>query len=98
MPEANNYRHPLARAAAVRPGAIAYRLVLSGRTVTCAEPEQRSRRCAALLLRLGLKTGDCIAVFPYNHLGNFELQWAAHCIGLYYTTISPPHFALEAAT
>ena len=60
----------------------------SGATVTWRELEQRSRRCAAALLAAGLRTGDVVAVFLENHPRYFELLWAAHRIGLYYTTIS----------
>jgi acyl-CoA synthetase (AMP-forming)/AMP-acid ligase II len=88
MAEPKRYRDPLARMAAERPDAVAYRLIPSGHAVTWAELERRSRRCAALLLQRGLKTGDGIAVFLDNHLRYFELLWAAHRVGLYYTTIS----------
>ena len=43
---------------------------------------------AAALLAAGLRTGDVVAVFLENHPRYFELLWAAHRIGLYYTTIS----------
>ena len=56
--------------------------------MTWRELEQRSRRCAAALLAAGLRTGDVVAVFLENHPRYFELLWAAHRIGLYYTTIS----------
>ena len=78
----------LTRWAAERPHDIAYRLVPSGQAVTWRELEQRSRQCAALLLGRGLQVGDSIAVFLDNHLRYFEILWAAHRIGLYYTTIS----------
>ncbi len=60
----------------------------SGQAVTWQALEQRSRRCAAMLLTQGLRTGDGIAVFLDNHLRYFEILWAAHRIGLYYTTVS----------
>ncbi len=78
----------LARHAAAAPQGIAYRMLESGRAVTWAELEQRSRRCAALLLARGLRSGDAVAVYLDNHLRYFELLWAAHRIGLYYTTVS----------
>lgn len=81
----------LDRHAAERPDGVAYRLLGSGDTeqrVTWRELEQRSRRCAALLLARGLRPGDGIALFLDNHLRYFELLWAAHRIGLYYTTVS----------
>lgn len=78
----------LDRQAAENPEGIAYRLLNSGHAVTWRELEQRSRRCAALLLARGLQPGDGIAVYLDNHLRYFELLWAAHRIGLYYTTVS----------
>ena len=78
----------LARLAASNPEGIAYRLLESGQSVTWAELEQRSRRCAALLIERGLSPGDGIAIYLDNHLRYFEILWAAHRIGLYYTTIS----------
>lgn len=70
------------------PDRIAYRMIPSGTTVTWRELELRSRKCAAALLDAGLQAGDVIAVFLENHPRFFELLWAAHRIGLYYTTIS----------
>lgn len=70
------------------PDRIAYRMIPSGTTVTWRELELRSRKCAASLLDAGLQAGDVIAVFLENHPRFFELLWAAHRVGLYYTTIS----------
>lgn len=70
------------------PDRVAYRLVPSGRAVTWRELELRSRQCAAALLGQGLRVGDGIAVLLENHPRYFEILWAAHRIGLYYTTIS----------
>ncbi|WKK16328.1 AMP-binding protein [Achromobacter insolitus] len=70
------------------PDRIAYRMIPSGTTVTWRELELRTRKCAAALLDTGLQAGDVIAVFLENHPRFFELLWAAHRIGLYYTTIS----------
>jgi len=70
------------------PDRVAYRLVPSGQAVTWRELELRSRKCAAALLGQGLRVGDGIAVLLENHPRYFEILWAAHRIGLYYTTIS----------
>ncbi len=78
----------LARWSAERPDDIAYRMWPGGQAVTWRELEQGSRRCAAMLLARGLQVGDSVAVFLDNHLRYFEILWAAHRIGLYYTTIS----------
>jgi acyl-CoA synthetase (AMP-forming)/AMP-acid ligase II len=78
----------LSRQAKADPLGIAYRMLESGLAVSWSELEQRSRRCAALLIARGLRTGDGIAVFLDNHPRYFEILWAAHRIGLYYTTVS----------
>lgn len=87
-PLAHRSSDSLAHNAAADPEGIAYRLLESGQTVTWRELEQRSRRCAALLLARGLIPGDGIAVYLDNHLRYFEILWAAHRVGLYYTTVS----------
>ena len=79
---------PLEYYAALTPDRIAYRMIPSGVAVSWRELELRSRKCAAALLDAGLKSGDVVAVFLENHPRYFELLWAAHRIGLYYTTIS----------
>jgi len=79
---------PIEQHARATPGRIAYRIIPSGAAVTWRELEARSRRCAAALVAAGLQPGDVVAVFLENHLRYFELLWAAHRVGLYYTTIS----------
>ena len=79
---------PLEQWARERPHALAYRMVPSGQSVTWAELELRSRKLAAFMVAQGLQVGDGIAVMLENHLRYFEILWAAHRIGLYYTTIS----------
>ncbi|MCL1961460.1 MAG: acyl-CoA synthetase [Desulfovibrionaceae bacterium] len=78
----------LVRYAREMPDRVAYYMVASGQSVTWAELERRSRQCAAALLAAGLRVGDGIAVLLENHVRYFEILWAAHRIGLYYTTIS----------
>jgi long-chain acyl-CoA synthetase len=74
--------------AKLMPERVAYRMVPSGQAVTWRELELRSRKCAAALLATGHRVGDGIAVLLENHVRYFEILWAAHRIGLYYTTIS----------
>jgi len=74
--------------ATLMPERAAYRMVPSGQTITWRELELRSRKCAAALLAAGLQVGDGIAILLENHVRYFEILWAAHRIGLYYTTIS----------
>ncbi|ARU03929.1 acyl-CoA synthetase [Comamonas serinivorans] len=71
-----------------RPDDIAYTLVPSGRAVSWRELDTRSRQLAAAMVDAGLQVGDGIAVMLENHLRYFEILWAAHRIGLYYTPIS----------
>lgn len=79
---------PLELHAAESPDGIAYRLIPSGYSVTWRELELRSRLCAAAMVDAGMQTGDVIAVYLENHPCYFEILWAAHRVGLYYTTIS----------
>lgn len=79
---------PIEEYAIKTPHRVAYRMVPSGHVVTWQEFELRTRLCAAALLDAGLRTGHGIAVFLENHPRYFELLWAAHRIGLYYTPIS----------
>ena len=62
----------------------------SGRVVSYRQLVEGSNRAAQLLRSLGLKTGDVIAICMENHPGYFELCWAAHNAGLYYTPVSSP--------
>ncbi|WP_241673103.1 AMP-binding protein [Lacisediminimonas profundi] len=79
---------PLELHAAATPDQVAYRLIPSDYCVTWRELELRSRKCAAAMVDAGMQTGDVIAVYLENHPRYFEILWAAHRIGLYYTTIS----------
>jgi acyl-CoA synthetase (AMP-forming)/AMP-acid ligase II len=70
------------------PDRVACRMVPSGQAINWQELELRSRKCAAALFAAGLRTGDGIAILLENHVRYFEILWAAHRIGLYYTAIS----------
>lgn len=70
------------------PDRIAYRMVPSGFSLTWSELESRTRRCALKMIREGLNPGDGVAVYLENHSRYFEILWAAHRAGLYYTTVS----------
>ncbi|MCZ6855381.1 MAG: AMP-binding protein [Gammaproteobacteria bacterium] len=50
---------------------------------------------AQMLRKLGLKTGDGIAVLAENHPDSLALYWAAQTAGLYYTPISVQFQAAE---
>ncbi len=56
--------------------------------VTFGELERRSRRMAHLLRRQGLRTGDCVAVLLGNEESFFDVLWACHRAGLYFTPVN----------
>ncbi|MEX2207683.1 MAG: acyl-CoA synthetase [Myxococcota bacterium] len=55
---------------------------------TYGELEQRSRRIAHVLRRLGLEFGDSIAVYLANDDPFFDVFWACHRTGLYFTPVN----------
>jgi acyl-CoA synthetase (AMP-forming)/AMP-acid ligase II len=79
------------------PDKPAFVMAGSGRTITYAELDLASNRCAQMLRALGLSRGDGIALCLENHPRFFEICWAAQRSGLYYTAIStrltPPELA-----
>ena len=79
--------HPRQHAAA-DPGKAAIIMAGSGRVVSYGELVARANRCAQLWRSLGLKAGDGIALCLDNDPRYFEICWAAHNCGLYYTPIS----------
>ncbi|HUO90928.1 MAG TPA: acyl-CoA synthetase [Rhizomicrobium sp.] len=60
----------------------------SGETITFRQLEERSNQGAQLFRKLGLKTGDGIALFMENNIRFLEICWAAQRAGLYFTAIS----------
>jgi len=71
--------------AADRPALI---MAGSGRRVTFGELEDRSARIASALHRLGLRTGDVVALLTDNTPEAFEVYWAAMRSGLYITLVN----------
>jgi acyl-CoA synthetase (AMP-forming)/AMP-acid ligase II len=55
---------------------------------TYSELERRSRRIAAALRNANLEHGDCVAVLLANDDDFFDIFWACHRIGLYFTPIN----------
>lgn len=55
---------------------------------TYAELERRSRRIAAALRETGLEHGDCVAVMLANDNDFFDIYWACHRVGLFFTPIN----------
>ena len=55
---------------------------------TYGELEARSRRLGVLLRRFGLAPGDCVAVLGGNDDWFFDLFWACHRTGLYFTPVN----------
>jgi len=63
-------------------------MAATGETLTYRQLEDRSNQGAQLFRSLGLKPGDCIALFMENNIRYLEICWAAQRSGLYYTCIS----------
>jgi len=70
---------------------------VTGERLTYAELNDRSNQLAQLMWAEGLRAGDHAAIFMENHLGFFEVVWAALRSGLYITTINRHLTGEEAA-
>lgn len=62
-------------------------MIDSGATLTYGEMVSGANKVAHLLQRLGVRTGDTIAIFMENGLYYPQLCWAAENSGLYYVCI-----------
>ena len=63
-------------------------MAASGERISFRELDARSNQGAQLFRKLGLKTGDGIAIFMENNIRFLEICWAAQRSGLYFTAIS----------
>ncbi len=63
-------------------------MAASGEKLTYGQLDARSNQGAQLFRKLGLQTGDCVALFMENNIRFLEICWAAQRAGLYYTCIS----------
>jgi len=79
------------------PERAAYIMASTGEVISFGELEKRSNQGAQLFRRIGLKSGDVIAIMMENNARYFEIVWAAQRAGLYYTCISSKLTAGEAA-
>ncbi|NWH09244.1 MAG: acyl-CoA synthetase [Alphaproteobacteria bacterium] len=79
------------------PDKPAFIMAESGEAVTYRQLDARSNQAAHLFRRLGLKTGDGIAIMMENNSRFFEICWGAQRSGLYYTCLSSRLTAGEAA-
>ena len=70
------------------PDKAALIMAASGEKLTFRQLDERSNQGAQLFRKLGLKTGDAIAIFMENNLRFLEICWAAQRSGLYFTAIS----------
>ena len=70
-----------AKRAALTPDRIAFEDVLSGRTLSYAQLEDRSARCASGLASLGIARGDRVAILCRNRIEFFELMFACAKLG-----------------
>jgi fatty-acyl-CoA synthase len=87
----------LADFAASAPDRAAVVMGSSGRRITFAELDDRSRRLAGVLDDLGLQRGDHLAVVMENHPSYYEVVWAGLRSGLYVTAVNSHLTAEEAA-
>lgn len=69
----------------------------SNQAVTFAELEARSNQLAHYFRRVGLESGDTIAVLMENNAHMHVVMWAARRAGLYYATINTNLTAAEVA-
>ena len=72
--------HPSVHAK-TQPDKPAFIMAASGETVTYRQLEERSNQGAQLFRRMGLKTGDGIAIFMENNVNYLPMCWAAQHIG-----------------
>ena len=79
--------HPV-RHAQTTPDKPALIMAGSGETLTYRQLDALSNQGAQLFRKLGLHTGDCIALFMENNLLYLPICWAAQRAGLYFTCIS----------
>jgi acyl-CoA synthetase (AMP-forming)/AMP-acid ligase II len=70
------------------PDRTAYVMADAGLNITYGELESVSNQIAHLFRDQGLQRGDCIALCLENHPMFFQICWAAHRSGLYFTAIS----------
>jgi long-chain acyl-CoA synthetase len=83
--------------AATTPDKPAVIVAGSGETLTYARLEERSARLADHLRRLGLQTGDVVALLTDNRPQAVEVYWACQRAGLYVTAVNWHLTAAEAA-
>jgi acyl-CoA synthetase (AMP-forming)/AMP-acid ligase II len=86
--------HPLYQAERT-PDRIAW--TFDGQEVTYGTLASLILKGTSALRKLGLSTGDGIAVLAENHLDSLALFWAAQSAGLYYTAISAQFQPAEVA-
>lgn len=70
------------------PDASACILASTGQATSYSDLEKRSNQIANLFRNMGLAIGDGIVVMCQNHSTYYELFWASHRAGLYFTPIS----------
>jgi len=79
--------HPVTHAEAT-PDKVALVMAGTGEKLTYRQLEALSNQGAQLFRKLGLKTGDGVAIFMENNLLYLPICWAAQRAGLYFTCIS----------
>jgi acyl-CoA synthetase (AMP-forming)/AMP-acid ligase II len=72
----------------ITPDKPALIMAQSGETLTYRQLDALSNQGAHLFRKLGLATGDAVAIFMENNLAFLPICWAAQRAGLYFTCIS----------
>ena len=88
--------HPFSIAES-RPDHPAIVMATTGQALTYGQLTARARRVEHLLHAIGVRRGDCIAIFAENTIDFLPIVWAAQSSGLYYTAINSHLTADEVA-
>ncbi len=78
----------LSEIAAAAPGKPAVVTADGGRVLSYGDLDQRSRQVSRLLARLGVGTGDHVALLLPNQCEYFEIAWGAQRRGTYWTPVN----------
>ncbi|MEM6485176.1 MAG: AMP-binding protein, partial [Pseudomonadota bacterium] len=89
--------HHLSIHAKKTPANVACVVGATGESISYAELEASTNQLAHLFRSRGLRTGDGIVIWVENCIRFYQLVWAAHRAGLYYTPISWHSTAEEAS-
>ncbi len=77
-----------AKRAALTPEYIAFEDVLSGRTLTYAQLDDRAARCAGALAALGVEREDRVVILCRNRIAFFEIMFACAKLGAIFVPLN----------